>query len=148
MSVQTQLPSAAPPNQRRRFQFSLHSLFVATTVLAFATLIVRFTGPASIPPLLLALWILTRVSLPRNAGMRTGIRWKRVFFCALAALAMFGAAEFLILSQLPTGGADLRVYDVAFVKTLREIDPAVVSGSVTSFFVAIVGLIGWSFTGR
>ena len=134
------------PINGARFQFSLRSLFVTTTVLAFAALIVRFTGPASIPPLLLALWWLSRIFSPRDAG--AGIRWKRVFFCALAALAMFGAAEFLILSQLPMGGANRSVYDVAFVRILREIDPVVLSGSVTSFFAATIGLIGWTFTGR
>jgi hypothetical protein len=132
----------------RPFQFSLRTLFVVTTFTAIAAWIIRGVGPTSIPPLLLALWWLSRKLSPKEIGPRTGIRWKRVFFCALASLAVCVAGGSLILSHLPAGGADLRPYNPEFVELLCGLHSAIASGMVLSFFAAIVGLMGWSFAGR
>jgi hypothetical protein len=136
------------PSPRSAHQFSLRTLFVVTTILAIAAWIIRLAGPVSIPPVLLALCLLSRKLSRKEAGAETGIRWKRVFFWALASLATCGVANSLILSQLPTGGADLRPYNPESVEILRGISDAVVSAGVLGFFAAIFGMLGWSATGR
>jgi hypothetical protein len=134
--------------QERRFQFSLRTLFVVTTIVAVTAWIIRVVGPTSIPPVLLALWWLSRRLLSREAGPRTGIRWKRVFFCALASLAICIAARSIILSHLPTGGADFYPYDPEFVEILHGSLSAVASGMAVSFLATIIGVMGWSFAGH